>query len=133
MEWYHQKFWAARWMVGVWPRAYAQRLMDWATHWLRPETRTVGEMIDTLVLEQSLQSLPENICVWVRRHQPGTVEAAVRLTEEYIEAEGPRREDRPRKDKKSGKRLAEPFPGKGLERKGEPRRAPKRPAKLVCW
>ncbi|XP_043377340.1 zinc finger protein with KRAB and SCAN domains 8-like isoform X1 [Chelonia mydas] len=60
-EKYHQKFRSARWTGGLQPWPFAQRLMDWVTHWLKPSTQTVWEIVDMLVLEQFLQGLPESI------------------------------------------------------------------------
>ncbi|XP_039342846.1 zinc finger and SCAN domain-containing protein 32-like isoform X1 [Mauremys reevesii] len=71
------------------PRAFSQRLMDWATWWLRPAAQTIEEVMDQVVLEQFLVGLPDPVHVWVRTHQPGHVSDAVHLTEEYVEAEGP--------------------------------------------
>lgn len=78
--------------------------MDWVTRWLRPDTQTVGEVMDVLVLEQFLPGLPENIQVWVRRHQPSTENAAVKLTKGYAEADFPRREGQLYKELELGKR-----------------------------
>ncbi|CAM5077524.1 unnamed protein product [Eretmochelys imbricata] len=64
-EKYRQWFQAAKWTAGLRPRAFAQKLMDWATRWLRPDIQTVGETMDMLVLDQFLHGLPENIRVWV--------------------------------------------------------------------
>uniref|UniRef100_A0A8C0J6G5 SCAN box domain-containing protein n=1 Tax=Chelonoidis abingdonii TaxID=106734 RepID=A0A8C0J6G5_CHEAB len=99
--------------------AFTPKLIDWATRWLRPDTQIVGEIMEVLVLEQFLQGLLENIKVWVRRHQPNTVEAAVMLMEEYTEADFPRKEGQPSKEAKTGRRLKEPPPRKGPENKWE--------------
>lgn len=56
-EQYCQKFWALRWTGNQSPRAFAQRLEDWATRWLWPSTRTVDEIMDMVVLKQFLQGL----------------------------------------------------------------------------
>uniref|UniRef100_A0A8C3P919 SCAN box domain-containing protein n=1 Tax=Chrysemys picta bellii TaxID=8478 RepID=A0A8C3P919_CHRPI len=77
VERYRQKLWSAQWTSVVRPRAFTQRLRDWATRSLRPDTCTMEEIMDSLILEQFLQSLPETVRTWVRRHQPGTVEEAV--------------------------------------------------------
>uniref|UniRef100_A0A452ICK2 SCAN box domain-containing protein n=1 Tax=Gopherus agassizii TaxID=38772 RepID=A0A452ICK2_9SAUR len=92
VEKYQQKFRAVKWTGGLQPQAFTQKLTDWATCWLRLDTQTVGEIMDVLILEQFLQGLPENIKVWVRRHQPNMVEAVVKLTEEYVEVDFPRKE-----------------------------------------
>nr|XP_032638229.1 serine/threonine-protein phosphatase 1 regulatory subunit 10-like [Chelonoidis abingdonii] len=43
-ERYRQWFWEARWTEGLRPRAFTQRLTDWATHWLRPTAQTREEI-----------------------------------------------------------------------------------------
>uniref|UniRef100_A0A674I3D2 SCAN box domain-containing protein n=1 Tax=Terrapene triunguis TaxID=2587831 RepID=A0A674I3D2_9SAUR len=96
-ERYCQRFRAARWMEGLRPSAFAQRLTDWATRWLRPTAQTTEEVMDQVILEQFLLGLPDLVRVWVRRHQPAQVAEAVRLTEEYVEAEGPKRVVKPSK------------------------------------
>uniref|UniRef100_A0A8C0GML7 SCAN box domain-containing protein n=1 Tax=Chelonoidis abingdonii TaxID=106734 RepID=A0A8C0GML7_CHEAB len=98
LEKYRQKFRAARWAGRVRPRAFAQKLMDWATRWLRPNALTVGQIMDRVVLEQFLQGLPDSVWVLVRRHQPATLEAAVQRTEEYAETDFPAREPRALRD-----------------------------------
>lgn len=39
---YWQKVQATRWTGGLLPRAFTQKLMDWATCWLRPDTQMEG-------------------------------------------------------------------------------------------
>uniref|UniRef100_A0A8C0H0J2 Uncharacterized protein n=1 Tax=Chelonoidis abingdonii TaxID=106734 RepID=A0A8C0H0J2_CHEAB len=51
-ERYRQWFWEARWTEGLRPRAFTQRLTDWATHWLRPTAQTREEVMDQIILEQ---------------------------------------------------------------------------------
>uniref|UniRef100_A0A8C3FK60 SCAN box domain-containing protein n=1 Tax=Chrysemys picta bellii TaxID=8478 RepID=A0A8C3FK60_CHRPI len=106
-EKYRQKFRAARWAGVVRPRAFAQKLTDWATRWLRPDAHTVGQIMDQVILEQFIQCLPNSVWVWVRRHQPATVEAAVQRTEEYAEADFPPREHRALKDTEGGRKPRE--------------------------
>uniref|UniRef100_A0A8C3TBC3 SCAN box domain-containing protein n=1 Tax=Chelydra serpentina TaxID=8475 RepID=A0A8C3TBC3_CHESE len=113
--------------VGVRPRAFAQRLTDWATRWLRPTAQTMEEVMDQIILEQFLLGLPDPVKVWVRRHQPARVVEAVRLTEEYVEAEGPRRGMKPSKGAGSGR-----SPPDSLSKKGtDP--GPTRSRELTCW
>uniref|UniRef100_A0A8C3RP68 SCAN box domain-containing protein n=1 Tax=Chelydra serpentina TaxID=8475 RepID=A0A8C3RP68_CHESE len=114
-ERYQQRFRAARWIEGVRPRAFAQRLTDWATRWLRPTAQTMEEVMDQIILEQFLLGLPDPVMVWVRRHQPAQVAEAVRLTEEYVEAEGPRRGMKPSKGAGSGRSPPDSLPKKGTD------------------
>ncbi|CAM5149682.1 unnamed protein product [Natator depressus] len=120
-EKYCQRFWTAKWTGGLQPREFSQELMDWATQWLRRDAQTVGEIMDMLVLEQFLQGLREKIRVWVRWLQPSMVDAAVKLTEEYAEADFPRKEGHSYKEEKTGRKSREPLTGKGPEKKtGDP-------------
>ncbi|CAM4542701.1 unnamed protein product [Lepidochelys kempii] len=112
-ERYHQRFWAARWTEGLRPRALAQRLMDWATQWLRPAAQTIEEVMDQVVLEQLLGGLLDPVRVWVRRHQAAHMADAVRLTEKYVEAEGPRWVVKPSKGMGLGRSPLEATPKRG--------------------
>uniref|UniRef100_A0A8C3HMW6 SCAN box domain-containing protein n=1 Tax=Chrysemys picta bellii TaxID=8478 RepID=A0A8C3HMW6_CHRPI len=94
------------------PAGMPPKLMDWATRWLRPEAQTEGEIMGMLILEQFLHGLPENIRVWLRRHQSSRVEAAVKLMEEYTEADFPRKEDTHIRKKKPGEKPGNPRPGR---------------------
>lgn len=48
--------------------------------------------MNSITLEQIIQSLPETTRVWVQKHQPESLEAAVKLTEEYVEMDFPLKE-----------------------------------------
>lgn len=60
--------------------------------------------MDLVILEQFLHSLPENTRVWVRKHQPNTLEAAIKLSEEFLEADFPRKEVQPPRGPEPGRR-----------------------------
>lgn len=62
------------------PQSFAQKLVNWATCWLRPDIQTVRKIMNALELEQFLQGLPRNIQVWVRWHLSGILDALVKLT-----------------------------------------------------
>uniref|UniRef100_A0A452GTD0 CCHC-type domain-containing protein n=1 Tax=Gopherus agassizii TaxID=38772 RepID=A0A452GTD0_9SAUR len=133
-EKYHQKFRAAWWAGRVRPRAFTQKLTDWATRWLRPDAHTVGQIMDLVVLEQFLQGLPDSVRVWVRRHQPATLEAAVQRTEEHAEADFPVREHRVLKDPEGSRKPREHSGVKPPDKRWEePKGAPSRPGQLMCW
>ncbi|CAM4649328.1 unnamed protein product [Lepidochelys kempii] len=86
---------------------------------LRPDAQTVGEIMDELILEQFLWGLPENIQVWVRRHQPNMVEVALKLTEEHVETDFTRRERWQSREVETGRLSRKPPPGKGPKNKQE--------------
>ncbi|KAM7166313.1 uncharacterized protein RBU57_007207 [Macrochelys suwanniensis] len=133
-EKYRQKFRAARWAGGMQPWAFAQKLTDWATRWLRPDAHTVAQLMDQVILEQFVQRLPDSVRVWVRRHQPATLEAAVQRTEEYAEANFLPREHRTPRDLEGARKPRE-HPGVKLvdKRREEPKGTPSRPGQLICW
>lgn len=87
----------------------------------------VQEIMDTLILDQFLQSLNKNIWVWVRLHQPVTLDAVVKLTEEFTEADLPMREEalqRLQRVLELGRKFGGDTAAKGMEReKEEPRGA----------
>ncbi|XP_051693164.1 zinc finger imprinted 2 [Oryctolagus cuniculus] len=56
--------------------------------WLQPETHTKEQIIDQLVLEQFLTTLPEEILAWVRSKQPKNSKEAGTLVEIFIQAHG---------------------------------------------
>lgn len=64
-EWYRQKFQSARWSEAICPRAFAQKLIDWAARWLSSDDHGIGEVMTSIILEQLLQCPPEVTGVWV--------------------------------------------------------------------
>ncbi|CAM4469821.1 unnamed protein product [Lepidochelys kempii] len=118
----------------MWPWAFTQRLTDWVTRWLRPAAQTVEQIMDQVILKQFVQCLPDSMQVWVRRHQPGIVEAAVKKTEEYAEANFPPREHWTLRDAEGGKKPHEHPTGKPVGKRWEEHKGtPSRPGQLVCW
>ncbi|XP_075779191.1 uncharacterized protein LOC142827431 [Pelodiscus sinensis] len=85
---YRQRFRNERFKPGERPRVFAQRLHEWAWRWLEPEQRTGTEVAEMVALEQYVHLLPPGAQKWVRRHQPGTLAAAITLTEAHLDAEG---------------------------------------------
>lgn len=56
-----------------------------ATYCLWPNGQGVGEIMDSIILEQFLQSLPKNTWVWMRRRQSATLKDLIKLHKEFIE------------------------------------------------
>ncbi|XP_013365331.1 PREDICTED: zinc finger protein 446 isoform X2 [Chinchilla lanigera] len=63
------------------PREALARLRELCRQWLRPEACSKEEILELLVLEQFLGTLPPEIQAWVRRQQPGCPEEAAALVE----------------------------------------------------
>lgn len=74
-------------MEGLHPCLLAQTLRDLVEGWLQPETRSIREEVDHIVLEQFLTDLGGISQCWVRQHQPKMVEEALHLAKDYVAAE----------------------------------------------
>ncbi len=46
----------------------------------------MDKLRDAIVLEQFLNSLPEDVRVWIQEHKPKTSEAAAQLADNYLQA-----------------------------------------------
>ena len=66
-------------------RELVTRLDDFATKWLQG-CCTVQEVKDRVVLEQLLNSLPENVRIWVMERKPKSSEEAGKLADDYAQA-----------------------------------------------
>ncbi|XP_035259046.1 uncharacterized protein LOC118230184 [Anguilla anguilla] len=66
------------------PFAYAQRLLDMARRWLRPELRSADEVVELVALERFIDGLPAETANWVRCHRPTGLAAAVTLAEDHL-------------------------------------------------
>ncbi|KFO36445.1 zinc finger protein 446 isoform X2 [Fukomys damarensis] len=63
------------------PREALAQLRELCRQWLRPESCSKEEILELLVLEQFLGTLPPEIQAWVRRQKPGCPEEAAALVE----------------------------------------------------
>ncbi|XP_036903553.1 zinc finger protein 446 isoform X2 [Sturnira hondurensis] len=63
------------------PQEALARLQELCRQWLRPEVHSKEQMLELLVLEQFLGSLPSEIQAWVRGQRPGSPEEASALVE----------------------------------------------------
>ncbi|XP_035259538.1 SCAN domain-containing protein 1-like [Anguilla anguilla] len=66
------------------PFAYAQRLLDMARRWLRPELRSADGVVELVTLERFIDGLPGETANWVRCHRPTGLAAAVTLAEDHL-------------------------------------------------
>ncbi|XP_048647523.1 zinc finger protein 446 isoform X2 [Marmota marmota marmota] len=63
------------------PREALTRLRELCRQWLRPESCSKEQMLELLVLEQFVGTLPPEIQSWVQGQRPGSPEEAVALVE----------------------------------------------------
>ncbi|KAI4045344.1 zinc finger protein 446 [Homo sapiens] len=63
------------------PREALARLRELCCQWLQPEAHSKEQMLEMLVLEQFLGTLPPEIQAWVRGQRPGSPEEAAALVE----------------------------------------------------
>nr|XP_023507315.1 zinc finger protein 446 isoform X2 [Equus caballus] len=63
------------------PQEALAQLRELCRQWLQPEVRSKEQMLELLVLEQFLGTLPPEIQAWVREQRPGSPEEAAALVE----------------------------------------------------
>ncbi|XP_041446986.1 uncharacterized protein LOC121403156 [Xenopus laevis] len=66
------------------PRETYTRLTELCQKWIVPENKTVQQVLQTIILEQFLEILPEPLRVWLKEHQPESGDQAVILAENYL-------------------------------------------------
>ena len=65
------------------PRVVAQKLCDHMIHWLTPALKTTAQMGEAIVIEQFCHVVGAETQGWIRRHNPDTLEQAVKLAEDF--------------------------------------------------
>ncbi|XP_041115780.1 zinc finger protein 449-like [Polyodon spathula] len=68
------------------PRVVVQKLWDHMVHWLNPAQKTGAQMGEAMVLEQFCHVVGTDTQDWVRLHNPDTLEAAIKLAEDFEDA-----------------------------------------------
>lgn len=87
-----QCFWHFRYEEAAGPREALTLLRKLCRQWLQPEVHSKEQMLELLVLEQFLATLPPEVQTRVRGQQPSSPEEAVALVEGLRqESGGPRR------------------------------------------
>ena len=106
-ETYRRQFRGAKLRKGETPTEFATRLTDLARRWTK-ECSSVDELLDLLVHEQLINSLPEDVRLWVRERKPKTSTEAGALAEDFLQARATENEGRPRSNKDRQERRAPP-------------------------
>lgn len=58
------------------------RLKDLFIKWTKPDGKTVEEIIEVIVMEQLIDTMPPGVQIWVREHGPKTGVAAAELADD---------------------------------------------------
>uniref|UniRef100_A0ABM5FGN8 Uncharacterized protein isoform X2 n=2 Tax=Pogona vitticeps TaxID=103695 RepID=A0ABM5FGN8_9SAUR len=66
------------------PRRIHSHLQELCHRWLRPERRSKEQILELLILEQFLASLPPDLQGWIRAGGPDTCSQAVALVEDFL-------------------------------------------------
>ncbi|EPY82255.1 hypothetical protein CB1_000669005 [Camelus ferus] len=93
-EAFRQRFRQFSYSDCVGPREALSRLRELCCQWLRPEVHTKEQILELLVLEQFLASLPEELQAWFQGNRPESGEEAVVMLEELEkELDEPQQQD----------------------------------------
>ncbi|XP_073745033.1 zinc finger imprinted 2 isoform X2 [Callorhinus ursinus] len=82
----HQKFRDFRYLSVTGPHQAVSQIQELCWQWLQPETHTKEQMMEQLVLEQFLNTLPEEVRTWVRSKKPKNSKEAGTLVASLIQA-----------------------------------------------
>ncbi|XP_045748466.1 zinc finger imprinted 2 [Mirounga angustirostris] len=82
----HQKFRDFQYLSVTGPHQAVSQIQELCWQWLQPETHTKEQMMEQLVLEQFLNTLPEEVRTWVRSKKPKNSKEAGTLVASLIQA-----------------------------------------------
>lgn len=71
------------------PQETLSRLSKAAQQWLRPQEHSKEQIVDLVILEQFLFSLPMDMQAWVRAKELGSSKEAAQLAEAYLQEQEP--------------------------------------------
>lgn len=82
----HETFRHFQYLSVTGPHQAVSQIRELCWQWLQPETNTKEQMMELLVMEQFLNTLPEDIRTWVRLNQPKNSTEAGTLVADLIQA-----------------------------------------------
>ena len=62
------------------------RLKDLFKKWTKPDGKTVEEIMEVIIMEQLVDTMPPGVQIWVREHRPQTGVEAAELSDDYFDA-----------------------------------------------
>ncbi|XP_013916000.1 PREDICTED: zinc finger protein 202-like, partial [Thamnophis sirtalis] len=78
------------------PRMVYKQIQELCHQWLKPERRTKEQILELLILEQFLASLPPKLLDWIHPRRPDTCSQVVALVEDFLRSQqGTKSEARP--------------------------------------
>ncbi|XP_058026782.1 zinc finger protein with KRAB and SCAN domains 7-like [Ahaetulla prasina] len=78
------------------PRVVYKQIQELCHQWLKPERHTKEQILELLILEQFLASLPPKLQSWLQPRRPDTCSQAVALVEDFLQSQqGTKSEGRP--------------------------------------
>ncbi|XDV11138.1 hypothetical protein PO909_000156 [Leuciscus waleckii] len=85
-EIYRQRFRSSEILPDENPRELYVRLKDLFSKWVKPETCTIQQLSELIILEQFMRMISSDMAVWIKEHDPATAEEAAKLAETYLAA-----------------------------------------------
>ncbi|OCT98740.1 hypothetical protein XELAEV_18010972mg [Xenopus laevis] len=83
-ETYRQRFRQLKYSAADSPREVFTRLTDLYIKRMKPELKTHQQITETILMEQFVKILPEDVSSWVQKHRPNTAEKAISLSVDYL-------------------------------------------------
>uniref|UniRef100_A0AAR2IK32 SCAN box domain-containing protein n=1 Tax=Pygocentrus nattereri TaxID=42514 RepID=A0AAR2IK32_PYGNA len=88
-ETYRQRFHSLEVSAEETPKEVYVRLRDLYQKWVKPTTKPVKQIGETIILEQFLRMLCPELQVWIREHDPPSAEEAARLADNVANGASP--------------------------------------------
>ncbi|XP_062421516.1 uncharacterized protein LOC134132872 [Pungitius pungitius] len=85
-EIYRQRFRSVEIRPDENPRELYVRLKDLFSKWVKPETCSIQQMSEIIILEQFMRMINSDMAVWIKERAPATAEEAAKLADTYLAA-----------------------------------------------